>query len=430
MKRTIVYILITILALAAASCQATDVTEAPTVEAHAPTPTTEPTPTADVAAATATAEPEPTAPAATPTAEPAAFALCPAVPRPAVALAMYGEAYLVTNPLSGESCEATLDGGAPAHFQVGGDAVYWEVRSDAGTVVRRLGPDGQTVDLAFTARSRQEALGYYSFAVSADGRQIAWSAGRPGADQAQSVHEMWVANVDGSDVVSPLGEQRLSGNMPRALAPVRFSKDGGTLFYAWQPSGVGGIWSAFRGRYDSLYALRLRTEAPPEQLFECAEVDAFLCVGDFLEADGQVTTLAYVDDGAVVVRNGLGETLNTHTPEGNYVAYPTFHENGEMVFYAAELGDDGLLPQAATIYRVAPPTAPAEALATSPSLLPPQAWLDDTRVVIGFGHGDGVAVMNWGTAVLGLDGSLNIMQAEPNANFIAIMNESAAGGRY
>ena len=429
-------ILLAVLMVAAVSCQAPanapNTAATPTAEAEAATPTAAPSATAEPAAPTATAEPATVEPAAT--AEPAPTrdapeanrpAFCPEVPRPAVALSVAGESYLVANPFSGETCTATLDGGAPARFEVGGDALYWVAMTGDGYVVRRLGPDGRTTDLAFTARTQQEAAGYYNFAVSADGRQIAWSAGRPAVDNpADSLNEMWVAGTDGSVLVSPLGEQRRSGDRPQGLVPVRFSADGSTLFYAWQPMGVGGSWSAFTGRYDTLYSLRLRTDAPATAVFDCAEVDAFLCLGDFLELDAQASLLAYVDgDGALVIRNGLGDTLNTITPAGaNYVSYPTFHANGELVFYAAELSGDSLLPAAATIFRVAPPTAPAEALASSPSLLLPHAWLDETHVMVGYSQNE----LNWGTAVVGLDGTVDVMQAEPNAGFIAVLDEMAA----
>ena len=437
MKRVMILILVTLLALAAVSCQSTAETEPPTAtvtaQAEAATPTAAVEPTATVAptetvAPTATTEPAATAgPDATPTEEAAAVAFCPEVPRPAVALSVLGESFLVVNPPPDASCTATLDGGAPARFQVGGDALYWVAMSDQGYVVRRLSADGQTTDLAFTARSQEEAMGFYSFAVSADGRQIAWAVGRPAAQEAdnsgETVSEMWVANTDGSEVVSPLGEQRSSAEQSRAFVPVRFSDDGSTLFYTWQPLGVGGSWSAFTGRFDNLYSLRLRTDAPASLVFDCAELDLFICLGDFLELDAQASTLAYVDgEGALVIRNGLGDTLNTIAPEGaNYVSYPTFHRNGELVFYAAELTDDSLLPAAATIYRVAPPTAPAEALASDPGLLPPQDWLDGTRAVVGYAAGES----DWRTAVVGLDGTVTVLDAA-NGSFVAVLNETGA----
>lgn len=421
MKRTVVLILLAMLALAVVGCQApagAPQAVSPTAAAAADTPTAGAVATA---ALTATA-----APLATATEEPegGAFVLCPEVDRPALLLSVPHQGYLVANPVTGETCATELDGSQPAGLQVGGDALYWVVMGDDGYVVRRMGTDGQTTDLAFTARTMEEAMGFYSFVISPDGRQMAWAVGRPAADNGgETVSEMWVANTDGSEVVSPLGERRSSGGQSRALVPVRLSSDGSTLFYTWQPLGVGGSWSAFSGRYDNLYALRLRTDAPETAVFDCAEIGLFMCLGDFLEMDGQASLLAYVDgDGALVVENGLGDTLNAIAPEGaNYVAYPTFHENGEMVFYAAELSDDSLMPAGATIYRVAPPTAPAEALASEPGLLPPRAWLDETRVVVGYAAGES----DWRTAVVGLDGTVNVLEAA-NASLMAVLNESGA----
>lgn len=426
MKRTTILILLVMLALAAVSCQSTPEPLAPAATAtDAPTATAEPSATAEAAAPTtaptATAE---AAPTAEPAAEPAAGALCPDVSRPALLLSLPHQAYMVANPLTGETCATELDGGQPAGLQVGGDALYWVVMGDDGYVVRRLDAGGQTADLAFTARTRDEAMGFYSFAVSPDGRQIAWAVGRPAADgSGETVSEMWVANTGGDAIVSPLGEQRSSGAVSRAVVPVRFSADGGALFYTNQPLGVGGSWSAFTGRYDNLYALRLRTGAPATAVFDCADLGLFMCLGDFLELDAQASLLAYVDgDGALVIENGLGDTLNTIAPAGaNYVSYPTFHQNGELAFYAADLRDDALIPAAATIYRVAPATAPAEALASEPGLLPPRAWLDETRVVVGYAAGES----DWRAAVVGLDGAVNVLDAA-NASVIAVLNETRA----
>jgi len=76
-----------------------------------------------------------------------------------------------------------------------------------------------------------------------------------------------------------------------------------------------------------------------------------------------------------------------------------------------------ILPDQGTLYRVAPPTAPHEVLASSPGLLMPQGWLDATHVAVAYSSGGD----NWGTAVVGLDGSIEVLQAEPNATFVDVL---------
>jgi hypothetical protein len=164
----------------------------------------------------------------------------------------------------------------------------------------------------------------------------------------------------------------------------------------------------------------LNTDAEPTLIFDCAEHDAFLCLGDFYEVDGQAATLAYVADKAVVVVNGMGDVLNTIELDDDYVAFPTFGPGGELVLYGADFaGDsnDSVLPEEGTLYRVAPPTAPHEVLASDPGLLLPQGWLDATHVVVGYSSGGD----NWGAAVVGLDGSLQPIMSQPNASFVAVL---------
>jgi hypothetical protein len=222
-------------------------------------------------------------------------------------------------------------------------------------------------------------------------------------------------------MVAPLPDFQVTPENRRAVVPVRFSADNSTLFYTLQPVGVGGSWIAFNGRYDNLYALRLRTEAEPELIFDCAELGGLLCIGDFMELDGSVSVLAYTNGAEVVVLNGQGDTLNSITLEHDYVGYPTFGPAGDLVFYGADLAADTggpPMPEMGYLYRVAPPTAPHEVLAGDAGLLYPAAWLDDTHVVVNYVSGE-----NWGVALVGLDGLLDVLQSEPTALFVDVLRE-------
>jgi hypothetical protein len=353
----------------------------------------------------------------TPPPEDVSGVLCPDVPRPAVALFVPGLEYVIVDPLSGEVCDTTLQGDLPGLFQAAADGVYYSSLQNDTFAVKRIDASGESTVLEFTGVPRDEALLFHSFVVSDDGSRLAWSAAGPseGASGAPT-SRLWVASASGDDVVMPLPAYEAEENEQRALVPVRFSADNGTLFYTIQPVGLGGIWSAFTGRYDNLYALRLNSDAPPTLVFDCAELNALLCIGDFYEVQGEVSTLAYVHEGSVIITNGAGEVLNTLTPDAEYVAYPTFGPGGELVFYSADLADDSVQPEAAAIHRVAPPTAPDEVLASDPGLLIPQGWLDATHVVVGYTYPD--EQESWGTAILGLDGTLLPFEAYPNASYI------------
>lgn len=361
------------------------------------------------------------APTAPPPVEEAA--LCPDVPRPAVVFFTQDQDYLITDVLSGASCETTLDSDSLGRFQATGDAIYYAVLENAQLVVKRLAQAGDASLLSFTAVEQVDALLHYGFVVSSDGSHIAWSAASAGPDYAAiPTSNMWVSSIEGGDVVAPLPELQSAqeDGLSQALVPVRFSEDNSTLYYTIQPIGLGGMWSSFVGRYQNLYTLRLNTEAEPTLIFDCAHHDASLCLGDFYEIQGQVSTLAYVDDKAVVIVNGQGDVLNTIALDDDYVGFPTFGPGGELVFYGADLSqgpDASILPEQGTLYRVAPPTASPEVLASAQGLLLPNAWLDAGHVVVGYSSGG----ENWGAAVVSLDGSLSILQSEPNASFAVVL---------
>jgi len=349
--------------------------------------------------------------------------LCPEILRPALSLFLPGEGYLITDPISGQKCYTTLDGDIPGLFQAVNGSVFYTVLKDDQFVVKRINRDGTSSLLTFTAVNRDDALLYHSFIVSHDGSHVAWSATSAGPDYAgPEVSNMWMAGIDGTEMVNLLSEEHSGDENRQTPVPVRFSEDNNTLFYTLQPIGMGGMWNAFVGRYDNLYAKRLGTEAEPTLIFDCAGEQNILCIGDFIELEGQVTTLAYVEGGSVAILNGAGTVLNTLNLEDDYVGYPTFGPTGELVFYGADL-DEGpnasIMPLNGTIYRVAPPTAPYEVLVSDPGLLFPRDWLDGTHVVASYSSGND----DWGTAIIGLDGSLQVVDSEPNGSYVAVLSQ-------
>lgn len=80
-----------------------------------------------------------------------------------------------------------------------------------------------------------------------------------------------------------------------------------------------------------------------------------LCPGDFQVQENEVVALAYTDyqEGVVVIRNGQGKVLSRHTPDADYVGYPTFGPGGDLVFYSAALAETDSMPLAevGTIHR-------------------------------------------------------------------------------
>ena len=102
---------------------------------------------------------------------------------------------------------------------------------------------------------------------------------------------------------------------------------------------------------------------------------------------------------------------------GDYVGYPTVNPAGELVFYTAGLSQESLVPEAATLYRVAPPTAPAQALANDAQLVLPQRFLDDSTAIVSYAHDE----MNWGLALVSMMGEMTVVDGVENAQLIDVL---------
>jgi hypothetical protein len=427
------FVLLLLLLSALAACRTTedatptspatgDTPAAPTPTAAtggypAPSPTAEsagyPAPPATDVAAPYPAPTDQVAATATSATTPAA-AFCPEVPRPAAILFVPGEKYVVVDPQSGQSCDLPFPVELPGILQVADEHLYFHSAEGNILTVTRLAPDGTVTPLPFTARDITQGNLYLAFLISDDGITIAWSyAGVSPDDSNMIVTEMWVADAATGQISAQVTESIPLDQGARSLVPVRFSPDNSTLFYTRQPVGIGGAWSSFVGRYDNLFSMPVAGgESTP--IFDCAEVAELLCLGDFHLVEGQVGTLAYTDGeaGAIVVLSGQGETLNTLPVEANYVGYPTFSPSAELAFYSAELPEDDIFPTAATIHRVAPPTAPAEVSASDANMLLPQRFVNDTQLLVSYTAEDGSS----GVAVVDLvDGSLQHLSEWPSA---------------
>ncbi|MCI0393674.1 MAG: hypothetical protein L0332_05405 [Chloroflexi bacterium] len=145
-----------------------------------------------------------------------------------------------------------------------------------------------------------------------------------------------------------------------------------------------------------------------------------MCLGDFYLLEGQLSTLAYVNSNSqeVVVLNGQGETINTIPVATEYVGYPTIGPTAELFFYSADLSDTNLTPDQAALHRVAPPTTPAEVVASDPRLLLPHRFLDDTRLIASYLVTDSA----WGLAVVDImTGAIQPVTQWPNAVFVGVL---------
>lgn len=377
------------------------------------------TATAETVASPTTAAAPTDAPASEPPATAVPAALCPEVPRPALILSI-GAGYELHNPLSGERCTLPLPGEDIGPEYVAGNRVYFLDRDvEAGTVqIARGGPDGIVEPLAGTQAAGDT---YYleQFTVAPDESRLAWSSSEPAAGDNPMglVSTMWIGAADASNPVTIFEDVTVGDN--RVATPVRFTADGQTLYYTWQPMGLGGMWTAFSGRYDNLYRIAA-AGGEPQKVFDCADQQLFLCIGDFRD-DG---TLAYLDANRTIHVNGPdGAPLAAISTTDDYAGYPTFNPAGDLFYSTAIVPTDPTgvpFPSPGTLYRVAAPyTGAPQMVASAVGLLTaamPQPFLDNEHLVIGYAEGE-----QWGSALVDTtNGAIARLEPWPKAYLSAV----------
>ncbi|MGH2535952.1 MAG: hypothetical protein ACRDHL_00995 [Candidatus Promineifilaceae bacterium] len=338
---------------------------------------------------------------------------CPHIRRPAL-ITRVGQPYEITDPLTRQRCDF-LDLGDLAFVQVAGDHVYYPARDalQNQSQIVRLGPEGRPQPLAFTRVSGENhwLLRYH---VAADESWIIWSEAQPAGPAGGLATNLWLARPDGSERRALL--ENAAGDERDVLAPLRLAADGQSLYFTWEPSGIGGSWAAFSGRYDNLYRLAL-SGGEPELVFDCAPSGVTLCLGDFLPADG---TLAYTDaEGVIHVQAAGGAALATIASQSAFAGYPTFNSQGGLIYYTAELSSDQGPPAAdpGRIHYLASPYSGAPSLlAEAPGLTTPIAFLDEGHLLAHYADPG----QQWGAAVVSLDGELIPVEPWPAAQVIAI----------
>lgn len=378
-------------------------------------------PTAELpTAAPATDVPPTDVPAtdAPPTAEPAAEILCGEVARPAIMLLVDGR-FELRNPLTGDSCPLELPD-TIGYPQATAGAIYG-VDSDyaaGSSVISRSTANG--FEPLEDTRVTNDVHYLLRFAAAEDDSRLAWARMVPGDQPDSSLSgSLWIAGADGSQTTI---FEDLDGGQQRIISPIRFSADAQTLFYTWEPIGLGGSWNAFNGRYDNLWRVAA-AGGEPEKVFDCADEELFLCLGDFTD-DG---ALAYIDlDRVVHVRGPDGAPQADIVTSGQYAGYPTFSPDGDLYYSDAALAEptpDSLpLPEPGTVYRVAAPyDGQPEVVASTSGLL--LSALRDPFLDAGHMLASYTVDGQWGAAVLSTAGDITPIEPFPNAYPAAVWGE-------
>lgn len=272
----------------------------------------------------------------------------------------------------------------PNTVQVVGDAIYYvdSAGSSLSGVVRRVTSAG-TESLDFTAADTMATL---TFAVSADGSQIAWTHST-WTDRV--VSSLWMANIDGSD--ERLVLESGPDTQPEeyyALEVVGWTTDG-DLIYAWQISGIGG-YILFFG-YSSLYryspASGMTTELVP--------------VGP---NTGAPCWSATSSDGAYAVGacGAVGGVVERDLGTGVETGFPTFHDQGQAGAGAYSPSENRLAYGIArgspedengqVIVRMSRGEDPASIATQASGYFERISWIDDARMVVGYTAGENAQV--------------------------------------
>jgi hypothetical protein len=127
--------------------------------------------------------------------------------------------------------------------------------------------------------------------------RLAWATTPAGQPPATS--QLWVADVDGSNVTAVLTETITTDQPPYQLVAQRWSADGQSLYFSREPVGIGG-YIPFNGA-SSLYRYSLADKSVTELIPFNAKSGKFLCLDD-LSADASLALGTCVNPQAISVR--------------------------------------------------------------------------------------------------------------------------------
>jgi hypothetical protein len=243
----------------------------------------------------------------------------------------------------------------------------------------------------------------FDFVISNDGSQIAWSHTTLDLEAEPPLYRnnLWLANVDGSGQITLL--DNVENNEQRFVAPVRFSEDRTTFYYALQPD-MGG---SFNGRYDNLYQVPVAGGAPA-LIYACPTGENPACIGG-ISPDGAFFSVIQPAEGTLQVMDQTGSLVNAFPlPATDYIERTAFSPSGNLAFVTAALteGTEETPPRPNPGYLsfVAPPyTGSLQTLLADERVGTLMGWLDETRLIVGLIDEEGKPA----TTVLTLDGQVS-----------------------
>lgn len=212
---------------------------------------------------------------------------------------------------------------------VGDTLFYFSSKDQMVTRVDKNGP----AQLNFLPKSFSLA-----FAVSPDGKQIAWGLDTQGQNNPGS--ELWVANVDGSGAKMITSIDPATNTKWLVLRPFRWLEDGRLLFI-YSPTGIGGyiLFYGFAGI--SVYDPAGGNNAIKPLLATNAPGSGILCVNEISpDLKTAVTTCGSQTKGQVILRELATDKLTAIPllPEQVQAGSPVYSPSGGWLAYAVARG--------------------------------------------------------------------------------------------
>ena len=368
-RNTIILIfLLSVLALAACMPAATPApTQPPATTAPTAAPTTPPTQPPTAVPTTPPTQQPTTAPTTAPEAGIRGYAVYDRLKSEVRGYALGTNAEMFTYKVSTSTYLGT------GQVQMVGDTLfYFSVKDQTVTQVNK------NVSTTLNFLPKNVSLG---FAVSQDGKQIAWGVDTQG--QTNPGSELWIANVDGSNAKKIASIDPAANSKWQVLRPLRFLNDGRLLF-TYSPTGIGGyiLFDGFAGI--SVYDPAGGNNAITPLVAPDAGGPANMCVNNVSpDLKTAVMNCSAQTRGQIILHDLASDKL-TPIPlllEQAQAGSPVYSPSGEWLAYAAARGQmDNEAGKAAVI-----PAAggqPQVIASFNNGYVRVVAWVDEDRLLL------------------------------------------------
>jgi hypothetical protein len=278
-------------------------------------------------------------------------------------------------------------------FQIVGDTIYYvdSGGNQLGGTVKRV-TTGGVDDLVFTTIPVPKIV---TFSVSPDESMIAWAA----AEWAHS--ELWMANIDGTDVKTITQFDPDSGMNEFYVLEVYRWGQAGNLFYVWQVSGIGDLlYFGYSSMYGYDPASNTYSTYFPESL------GGMMCWGAISPDDTLLTGTCDGGSGIMGLRERnlatSAETVMPLFPDQQQTGGVSYSPSGRRLAYAfGKRGPDPDDIQGWIAYRDAPGEDPVVITSIASGYFQETVWASEELLVV-------QGTMDWDLNVylLTLDGAI------------------------